>query len=68
MHLEQQRQKMIEQELALRSEDREKSLLMEDFEDNPLQENEPVLKVQERNTQSLKVFKLADMTRIAGLS
>jgi hypothetical protein len=45
MHLEQQRQKMIEQELALRSEDREKSLLMEDFEDNPLQENEPVLKV-----------------------
>jgi hypothetical protein len=45
MQLEQQRQKMIEQELALRSEDREKSLLMEDFEDNPLQENEPVLKV-----------------------
>jgi hypothetical protein len=45
IQLEQQRQKMIEQELALRSEDREKSLLMEDFEDNPLQENEPVLKV-----------------------
>ena len=68
MQLEQQRQKMIEQELALRSEDREKSLLMEDFEDNPLQENEPVLKVQERNTKSLKVFKLADMRRIAELS
>jgi hypothetical protein len=45
MQLEQQRQKMIEQELALRSEDREKSLLMEEFEDNPLQETEPVLKV-----------------------
>lgn len=45
IQLEQQRQKMIEQELALRSEDREKSLLMEEFEDNPLQETEPVLKV-----------------------
>jgi hypothetical protein len=45
LQLEQQRQQMIEQELALRSQDREKSLLMEEFEENPLPEIELAKKI-----------------------
>lgn len=45
VQLEQQRQQMIEQELALRSQDREKSLLMEEFEENPLPEIELAKKI-----------------------
>ena len=52
LQLEQQRQQMIEQELALRSQDREKSLLMEEFEENPLPEIELAKKIQQRKFQS----------------